>query len=130
MTFQWGEFVLSEDQKARQRLFKLKEGGVVNSSSGQIAHKEIIGREPCQKFVTDDGFHLWLRRPTLAEYVCLMQRAATPTYPKDIWAMMGYLDIGGGSRVIEAGSGSGALALHLSNHGEHSTAGHSSTRVH
>ena len=46
-----------------------------------------------------------------------MQRVATPTYPKDIWAMLGYMDIVGGATVIEAGTGSGAMTLHLSNRG-------------
>ena len=115
--FKWGEFVLVENQKGRQRLFQLKEGSLLNSSVGQLPHSEIVGKLPCQTFETDQSIKLWVRRPTLAEYVCLMQRAATPSYPKDIWAMLGYLDIAGGARVIEAGSGSGALTLYLSNQG-------------
>lgn len=115
--FQWGEFVLSQERKGRQRLFKLRQGAALNSPSGQIPHEEIAGKPPCQKFITNSGTSLWLRRPSLAEYVCLMQRQAAPAYPKDIWAMLGYLDIGGGSTVVEAGSGSGALTLHLSNQG-------------
>ena len=115
--FKWGEFVLVENQKGRQQLFQLKEGSLLNSSAGQLPHSEIVGKHPCQTFETDRSIKLWVRRPTLAEYVCLMQRAATPSYPKDIWAMLGYLDIAGGARVIEAGSGSGALTLHLSNQG-------------
>lgn len=100
-------------------MFQLKEGAVLNSSVGRVAHSKIAGQAPCQTFQSDQGAKLWLRRPTLADYVCLMQRAATPTYPKDIWAMLGYLDIGRGAKVIEAGSGSGALTLHLSNLGVH-----------
>lgn len=115
--FQYGEYVLAEDRKGRQRLFQLKEGSTFDGSSGQLKHKEIIGKSPCQTFKTHTGSWVWLHRPRLAEYICLMQRAATPTYPKDIWAMMGYLDIGGGATVIEAGTGSGAMTLHLSNHG-------------
>ena len=117
--FQWGEYVLSEDQNGRQRLFKLKEEAVFKSSIGNIAHRDIATRAPCQKFETDLGAKLLLRRPTLAEYVCLMKRVATPAYPKDIWALLGYMDIGGGARVVEAGTGSGALTLHLSNQGAH-----------
>lgn len=118
-SFKWGEFVLVENQKGRQRLFQLKKGSLLNSSAaGQVPHSEIVGKLPCQTFETDrNSIKIWVRRPTLAEYVCLMQRVATPSYPKDIWAMLGYLDITGGARVIEAGSGSGALTLHLSNQG-------------
>ena len=116
-SFKWGEFVLVENMKGRQRLFQLKEGSLLKSSAGQVPHSDIVGKLPCQAFETDRSIKVWVRRPTLAEYVCLMQRAATPSYPKDIWAMLGYLDITGGARVIEAGSGSGALTLHLSNQG-------------
>ena len=117
IAFQWGEYALAEDKKGRQRLLQLQEGSVFHSSSGYIKHDEIIGQAPCQKFRTHTGSVVWFRRPRLDEYVCLWQRSATPTYPKDIWAMMGYLNIGGGARVIEAGTGSGAMTLYLSNHG-------------
>ena len=116
--FQWGEFLLWEDQKGRQRLFRLKEGAVLKSSVGNVPHEDIAERMPCQQFKTHLGADLQFRRPSLAEYVCLMKRAATPTYPKDIWALLGYMDIGGGATVIEAGSGSGAMTLHLSNQGK------------
>jgi tRNA (adenine57-N1/adenine58-N1)-methyltransferase len=115
--FQWGEYVLAEDKKGRQRLFQLQEGSVFHASSGCLKHDEIIGQSPCQRFTTHIGSSVWFRRPRLDEYVCLMQRSATPTYPKDIWAMMGYLNIGGGATVIEAGTGSGGMTLYLSSHG-------------
>lgn len=99
----------------RQRLFRLQQG---RSSSG-VKHEEVVGKIPCQKVKTGDGGFVWVRRASLAEYVCLMRRAATPTYPKDIWAMIGHLNITGGARVIEAGTGSGAMTLHLSNQGVH-----------
>lgn len=117
--FQWSEIVLAEDLKGRQRLFQLKEGGRYDSSAGHVFHEEIVGNVQNQKFKTHLGCEIWLRRPTLAEYICLMRRVATPTYPKDIWALLGYLDIGGGAVVIEAGTGSGALTLHLSKLGMH-----------
>ncbi|KNC82606.1 hypothetical protein SARC_05103 [Sphaeroforma arctica JP610] len=53
-------------------------------------------------------------RPTLEKYVELyLKRSATPTYPKDAMAIMFMLDISPGMRVLEAGSGSGALSLYL-----------------
>ena len=117
VAFQWGEYVLAEDKKGRQKLFQLQEGSIFNNSCGHLKHDEIIGKTPCRRFRTHIGSWVWFRRPRLDEYACLLQRSATPTYPKDIWAMLGYLNIGGGATVIEAGTGSGAMTLHLSNHG-------------
>lgn len=91
-TFLCGEQLIAIDRKGRKRLFEFKE--------------ELSSNEP--KVV---------RRPTLNEYVLLMKRTATPTYPKDIAAMMNMMDIEVGSKVIEAGSGSGALTLYLSRAG-------------
>ncbi|KAK3739929.1 hypothetical protein QZH41_015974, partial [Actinostola sp. cb2023] len=43
-----------------------------------------------------------------------MKRVATPSYPKDIQAMLSMAQIRQGSCVLEAGTGSGALTLFLS----------------
>jgi len=55
-----------------------------------------------------------LCEPTLEEYVVLMKRGATISYPKDCSAIMGWLDLKNGSKVLEAGTGSGAMTLFLS----------------
>lgn len=115
--FVCGEFVLVEDTKCRQRLVQLKEGGVYHSHSGHVTHADILNLSPRQTIKTSHGAVLSVKRPSLWEYVLLMKRGPTPSYPKDIWAILGLLDVHMGQTVLEAGSGSGALTLFLSRSG-------------
>ena len=117
-TFACGELALATDQKGRKYLFELKENGQLQLSSGKILHSTIIAGCPGQSFKTHLGTTgLVVRRPSLEEFTLLMARGPTPTYPKDILAMIGLMNVNHGSRVIEAGSGSGAMTLHLSKAG-------------
>lgn len=97
----------------QRRLFKLEKGGVYR---GYVDHDDLVTRRSDHIRCGRDTF----RRPTLDEYVLLMNRVPAPTYPKDARAMVAMMDLNEGSRVLEAGSGSGGLALYLSKHGKNS----------
>lgn len=96
---------------------KLKTYGLVPDAYDTIPHSTIAGCSPNDVFTTRKGNHIGVRRPSLEEYVLFMPRKANIMYPKDIWASIGMMDIDSGSKVIEAGSGSGALTLFLSRAG-------------
>lgn len=115
--FSEGELGLAIDSRHRRRLFKLARNGHLNTSAGQLNHEDIIGRDPGTRFRTAQGVKLVVRRPSLEEYTLLMPRAATPSYCSGIYAALCALDVGTGSRVVEAGTGSGAMTLHLSRAG-------------
>ena len=117
LSFQYGELVLAIDRKNRSRLFKLRENGYYEGHSGKIPHDLIVGNQPSENFKTNIGLRLLLKRPSLEEYVLLTRRRANIMYPKDVWAVVGLMDISEGSKVIEAGTGSGSLTLHLSRAG-------------
>jgi len=59
------------------------------------------------------GLRYLALRPTLAEYVLDMPRGAQVIYPKDLAMIVFWADVYPGCRVIEAGTGSGALTLAL-----------------
>jgi tRNA (adenine57-N1/adenine58-N1)-methyltransferase len=117
-TFQYGEFCIALDKKQRKFLFKLKEGEKFSRSTGYIKHSDVVGLLPGSKIKDHRGSVAYLFRPTLEEYVLLMKRGPTPTYPKDVHAMMSMMDISPGCHVIEGGSGSGAMTLFLSRAGD------------
>ena len=117
-SFLCGELVLTCDPNGRKHLFTLQEGAEVNLLQGKVRHSDVIGSTPGGTFPTTLGVKLTIRRPSLEEYVTLMRRGPTPTYPKDITAMLSMMDIGVGSKVMEGGSGSGAMTLYLSRAGE------------
>ena len=51
--------------------------------------------------------------PTIAENIVKMPRGATVMYPKDIGVLLMWADVYPGAKVVEAGFGSGALAMAL-----------------
>src|SRR5258708_14385558 len=57
------------------------------------------------------GARLLAVRPTFAEQVTGRVRQAQPIYPKDLGAILIGADIHPGARVLEAGTGTGALTL-------------------
>ena len=107
--FVYGEIILSARSKGPRKLLELCKG----STLGDISHDDLVGKG--SEFVETSG--RTFRRPTLEEYCVLMKRIATPTYPKDAQTMVAMLDLAGGSRVVEAGAGSGGMTLYLSKNG-------------
>lgn len=135
MGFQYGELILAikasttKSSAEIRRLFQLKPGGVFNHGTRDgtramqrgchvTSHDDL--REKGLVYVQSNG--VTFRRPTFDEYVLIMDRVPAPTYPKDAHAMVAQLDVGEGSRVLEAGAGSGGLALRLSKNGKNSDA--------
>src|SRR5437660_2366528 len=59
------------------------------------------------------GLRYLALRPTLAEFVLDMPRGAQVIYPKDLAMILFWADVYPGCRVLEAGTGSGALTLAL-----------------
>lgn len=109
---QYGELVLSIGVNSGKRsLIKLREGGFMRDRG--ILHSDLVSKNKAT--VQTKG--ILFRRVTLEEYVVLMNRVAAPAYPKDAQTMINMLGLGEGSRVLEAGTGSGGLTLHLSKEG-------------
>ena len=52
-------------------------------------------------------------RPRFADFVLKMPRGAQVVYPKDLGPIVVYADVFPGARVLEAGTGSGALTIAL-----------------
>ena len=111
--FQEGEQALLLESR-RRRLIKLNSNKCTDTSVGQVNHNDIIGKEvgcrPCSVL----GGRVMVRRPSLEEYTLLMHRGATPSYSSVVYAAVCMLDVGCMSKVVEAGTGSGAMTLHLS----------------
>ncbi|XP_059573154.1 tRNA (adenine(58)-N(1))-methyltransferase, mitochondrial isoform X2 [Alligator mississippiensis] len=115
---QAGELVLAELRRRRhgefRRMCQLTALGRLNSCWGVVEHGRILGKLPGQMVATSQGVPLLVRRPALDEFVLLMKRGPTISYPKDINAMLLMMDIHPGDTVLESGSGSGAMSLFLS----------------
>ena len=94
-------------------MIQLDPGGRFESHTGNLPVSEIVGRPDGSYVYTSRGHRLMALRPTLAELTLRMPRIATVMYPKDLGALLIYADIFTGARVLEAGVGSGAVAMAL-----------------
>ena len=109
--FRDGELVLLVDKVGRRHRVRLKAGARHSLHSGAIEHDALIGRPEGVVVTTQLGARLLAVRPTFAEQVTGRQRQAQPIYPKDLGAILVAADIYPGARVLEAGTGTGALTL-------------------
>jgi tRNA (adenine57-N1/adenine58-N1)-methyltransferase len=112
-TFSNGERIHLVDRKGRQYAVTLKGGDVYHFSGQTIPYDEIIGREDGAVVVLSGGKRMLAIKPTFREYVLKMPRGAQVLYPKDLGLILMWADIYPGSRVFEAGTGSGALTMAL-----------------
>jgi tRNA (adenine57-N1/adenine58-N1)-methyltransferase len=111
--FEPGERIMFVDQRDRTYLVKLQAGGTFHTHSGSLAHDLVLGREQGARFETSGGMVLMAFRPRFADYVLKMPRSAQVVYPKDLGPILVHADIYPGARVLEAGTGSGALTIAL-----------------
>jgi tRNA (adenine57-N1/adenine58-N1)-methyltransferase len=80
---------------------------------GILPHDTIIGSANGTVHESSLGAQLVTLRPRLADYTLKMTRGAAVVYPKDSGAMITWSDVAPGMVVLEAGTGSGALAMAL-----------------
>ena len=111
--FHYGDRVQLTDAKGKLHTITLKEAGEWHTHKGWLIHDQIVGLPEGSVVETSAGLKLLAFRPLLADYVLSMPRGATIVYPKDAAMIVGISDIAPGSRVLEAGVGSGALTISL-----------------
>ena len=106
-----GELIVLVDKVGRRHRVRLRAGERHSIHSGMIQHDDLIGRPEGIVVTTQMGARLLAVRPTFAEQVTGRRRQAQPIYPKDLGAIIVAADLYPGARVLEAGTGTGALTL-------------------
>lgn len=99
------------DARRRRFLVRLEAGATFHFHGGALPHDLVIGSPEGTTVHTSTGTALLCFRPRLADFVLKMSRGAQVIYPKDLGPILLYADLFPGARVLEAGSGSGALTL-------------------
>ncbi len=111
--FQPGERVLLCDRRGRRYLVRLERGGVWHSHGGAVPHDLVLDSPEGVTVHSTGGMAFRCFRPRMADFVLKMPRGAQVVYPKDVGAILVEGDVFPGARVLEAGTGSGALTLAL-----------------
>ena len=110
-----GDRIQLTDPKRKLHTITLAAGAQYYTHRGAIEHDDMIGRPEGIVVNSTNGSSYLVLRPILEDYVLSMGRRAAIIYPKDAFAIIGLAGIGAGSRVLEAGAGSGALTCFLLN---------------
>jgi tRNA (adenine57-N1/adenine58-N1)-methyltransferase len=110
---QANERILLIAPDGKHYLLRLQAGRQFHTNKGILDHDRLIGA-PFGRYVLshlDQPF--MLLRPSLHDKLMRLSRRSQIIYPKEIGQILLKLDVGHGNQIIEAGTGSGALAIAL-----------------
>lgn len=108
-----GDIVQLTDVKGRPHTVVIEPGRVFHTHRGGIAHDEIMAAGEGSVISSTSGSSYLVFRSRLEDYTLGMPRGATVVYPKDSARIIAACGLAMGSRVVEAGAGSGALSCAL-----------------
>ncbi|MEO0129017.1 MAG: tRNA (adenine-N1)-methyltransferase [candidate division WOR-3 bacterium] len=109
-----GKFVYIYLDERRQYLVQPKPNSKLATDLGEIDYNKIINQPFGYKGKTHLGADYYCLKPTTGDIMIGVKRKTTIVYPKDLGYLIFETAIGPGSRVIEVGTGSGALTYFLS----------------
>jgi tRNA (adenine57-N1/adenine58-N1)-methyltransferase len=109
------DLLLFLDSK-RTFLIKVKKDESFHTHKGYINFNDVIGRTYGEKAKSSLDVDFILFKPTLSDYLRKMRHATQVIYPKDTALIVNYSNIGPGSRIVEAGTGSGVLTSALAHY--------------
>ncbi len=110
-----GDKVLVYIDDKRRFIVELRKGSILGTDKGYIKHDDIIGREYGEVITTSRGVKAYILKPLIPDYLHAVRRVTQVIYPKDSSYMIYVSGIGPGSKVLEAGVGTGFLTISLAN---------------
>lgn len=110
---QAGDTVLLISEDGKRFYTRLQPGRRQHTHQGIIDHEQLIGHPPGRKITSTTGHIYTVIEPSLAELMKEVNRKTAIIYPKEAGRIILKLNIYPGRRVIEAGTGSGALTMAL-----------------
>jgi tRNA (adenine57-N1/adenine58-N1)-methyltransferase len=108
-----GDLVLLLGKDRKPFVFTLQPGAELQSHRGVVAHDDLIGQPWGQRIQSHLGYEFALLRPSTDDLVRHIRRNTQIVYPKDAGYILIKLGVRPGCRVVEAGTGSGGMALVL-----------------
>jgi tRNA (adenine57-N1/adenine58-N1)-methyltransferase catalytic subunit len=110
--FKANDAALFIDRKGR-RYLKILRLGVKLLIRGELMADDVVGIEEGSRVKFSTGEAYLVLRPTYADLIPHLPRAAQVIYPKDTGPLLIWGDVFPGATVIEGGTGAGALTIAL-----------------
>jgi tRNA (adenine57-N1/adenine58-N1)-methyltransferase len=110
---QAGDLVQLVSPSNKVFIIQLTPGGEMHTHRGIVYHDQLIGTPWGSQVSSHKGSTYFMLQPSLSDLLRYTRRNTQIMYPKDIGLILVTMDIGPGRRVLEAGTGSGALTTAL-----------------
>ncbi|MCS6993121.1 MAG: tRNA (adenine-N1)-methyltransferase [Anaerolineales bacterium] len=110
---QAGDLVQLVGLRHKHFIFTLQPGGTLQTHRGILNHDDLIGLPWGSQVFSHLGSPFFLLQPMLGDILNELPRNTQILYPKEIGFVLVTMGIGNGQRVIEAGTGSGAMTTAL-----------------
>jgi tRNA (adenine57-N1/adenine58-N1)-methyltransferase len=102
--------------RRRTYLVRVEAGKSFHTHKGYIQLGDLIGKEYGTRITSSMGIEFVALKPNLRDQIFKVKRRTQISYPKDIALIIMFSGIGPGSRVVEAGTGTGALTTALAHY--------------
>jgi tRNA (adenine57-N1/adenine58-N1)-methyltransferase len=111
-----GDNVLLYLNPRRTYLVRAEKGKSLHTHKGYVQYDSLIGKGYGTRTTSNLGVEFVALQPSLKDFIFKTQRRTQIMYPKDIALIVMFSGIGPGSRVVEAGTGAGALTTALAHY--------------
>ncbi len=108
-----GDNILLYLDLRRTYMIKVQAGQTFHTHKGYIKFDDLIGKDFGSTFKSSLGIDFTVLKPQLTDYILKSQRNTQIIYAKDAALIIMFSGIGPGSRVVESGTGTGALTTAL-----------------
>jgi tRNA (adenine57-N1/adenine58-N1)-methyltransferase len=104
-------FLMSRDRKTF--IVRLEAGAQLQTHRGVIRHDDLIGQPLGREVQSHLAYPFLVLEPSTHDLILDLKRTTQIMYPKDIGYILLRMNVMPGSKVVEAGTGSGGLTLAL-----------------
>jgi tRNA (adenine57-N1/adenine58-N1)-methyltransferase len=108
-----GDLAMLVGENRKQFIFKLERGDVFQTHHGIVKHDDLLPLAWGSAVESHLGKRFYLLQPSLRDLLLLIKRRSQIIFPKDLGYILLRLSVVPGARVLEAGTGSGALTMAL-----------------
>jgi tRNA (adenine57-N1/adenine58-N1)-methyltransferase len=107
------DLVLLLGGDGKRFIVRLSPGDELHTHRGFIKHDDVMGQPLGGKVTSHLEYPFYLLRPSIHDSIMNIKRESQIIYPKESGYVLLKMNIVSGSRVIEAGTGSGAFTIAL-----------------
>ncbi|MCS4541750.1 MAG: tRNA (adenine-N1)-methyltransferase [Euryarchaeota archaeon] len=108
-----GEVVLLFDQRSKKYLVRVDPAKEFHTDFGKIRLSELLKKDYGEEIQSHLGRTFKIIKPRISDLISKIERPGTIVLSKDVGQIVAGTGVGPGDFILDAGTGSGALAIYL-----------------